>query len=499
MSRKTNEGSSAQKHPTLTQLQKQVGNQAALQLMKNQNMNATRMPWNGRSSQTPIVQLMPTRKQVEGKIGEPIEGESTRYRPVLDSLDTLNQYLDTTLVREPGGMDEQKDRLIDLYKDLEIAANTYITAKKTGKKVKYMKKTLLPTIARERVGIVQTIARYKRNPPSQMPKLWIITGSGDYKSHTLTDDMLTGEIGKGGMNSVAFFTSAYQEEGVFKETKNTIKKGSKKMTKAEKEAADTEYAVSEVAGIDHLNARLAERNVAMSRLDQLLGAGVIAHTEFALRKKGGGDPKKGSFMVKAKGKGIGKYLNSDQVVKGAPQKEGKSAKTIRMDDPTLQRCLSRLQLLDTLAMQVDRNKGNYFIKRDKEGNVLSVTGIDNDMAFGTRTDIYSNVEQYPGVSQYVDKELAERIIALKDNELTAVMEDLLTTEEIDSLLTRLHALQAHLQQEQTRLLAPDEWNEATAKGMLDEEKVIYNKQQLRDNPNLKKYGSYHGSIGRWIT
>jgi flagellar motor switch protein FliM len=78
------------------------------------------------------------------------------------------------------------------------------------------------------------------------------------------------------------------------------------------------------------------------------------------------------------------------------------------------------------------------------------------------------------------------------------MEDLLSPSEIDALLNRLHSLQTHLQNEQTKLLDPDEWNEATAKGMLDESKASPSRSQKSKDPNLKMTGSYHRELLRWL-
>ena len=62
-------------------------------------------------------------------------------------------------------------------------------------------------------------------------------------------------------------------------------------------------------------------------------------------------------------------------------KYGKSHTLIAITDPVLQRRLSRLQLLDTLAMQVDRHGGDCCIQFDENGKVIGAKGIDNDMAF----------------------------------------------------------------------------------------------------------------------
>lgn len=460
-----------------------------------------------RGPATELIQRMPSSQDIIAKVGAPkrhvknkmagtrvgkllkmkenLIENSTRYRTVLDKVDQFDRYVEGTLLSSaPDEMDQQTEHVMSLYASVENAADQYIADKGEDDKTAYMK-NLRRSLPLEKLAVRSTVEEHKRHPDLKKPKWKLITSAHPIKLVDLDSDMATGVSESGALNSVSFFENEIGDEGVFKETKNTILTEDElppTATHEEREKAGSEaWVAGEKAGIDLKNARLAERNVAMSRLDQLLGAGVIAHTEFALHNSGSG-VQKGTFMLKAKGQKAGSLIQSGQIAQDA---EGKSQpdmpeNAIDMNDPNLQRCLSRLQLIDTLAMQVDRHYGNFFVQFDESGRVLGVTGIDNDMSFGNVKAIAKGRQEFPGLSRFVDKELAERILALRDDDLVAVMEDLLSPEEIDSLLERLHALQSHLKQDATRLLTADQWNEATAKGMLDEHK--------RDDDHSSYYG-----------
>jgi hypothetical protein len=284
----------------------------------------------------------------------------------------------------------------------------------------------------------------------------------------LNDKMATGDTGEGGINTVEFFKQG-RREGAFKEDKSHIltpEELGPEASDKEREAAKKESGITQDFGIDMQDARLAKRNVAMYRLDQMLSAGVIAKAELAIYQSPDGQAVQGSFMEKAKGGQAGSMGKNGSLAKGGQGGNG----IVDVDDAILQRSLSRLQLIDTLAMQADRHQGNCFINYDDSGKVLGVTGIDNDMAFGTRTAIDKMRQEYPALSKFVDQELAERILALNPEDLELAMLDLLSPGEIGALLSRLTKLQAYLGKLNSdgKLLDPGQWNQATAKGMLDE-------------------------------
>ncbi|TDF92368.1 hypothetical protein [Paenibacillus piri] len=461
----------------VSRMQSTIGNRAVMQLMR---------------SEAPLIQRLPTRQQAEDEAGkakehvknplantwlgkklkvkENLKENSTRYRKVLDKLDVFDNYVSSTEVAsDSNAIQAQLDQIVQYYADVEKEISQYGADKEDGKpdeKIEYFQK-VAASIPAERAQVVVKGHELMNNPPAKGMK-WKTATSITHGTMVLNDKMSTNQTEKGGINSVSFFKQG-RSEGAFKQDKTRIltpDELGKDASEDEKEAAVKESGIAEDFGIDMQDARLAKRNVAMSRLDQMLGAGVIAKAELAVYQSPDGQSVQGSFMEKAKGGEAGKMGKSGKIAKGGQGGGGK----VDVDDANLQRCLSRLQLIDTLAMQADRHQGNYFINYDQSGNVLGVTGIDNDMSFGTRTAVDKMRQEYPGLSKFVDQELAERILALKPEDLELAMLDLLSPGEIKALLTRLEKLQAHLMKlkSDNKLLTPAQWDQATAKGMLKE-------------------------------
>lgn len=212
---------------------------------------------------------------------------------------------------------------------------------------------------------------------------------------------------------------------------------------------------------DEKGPRFSARATASSRIDQLLNANVIAKTRLAVRHTPDG-PVRGQIMAKAQG------TNAGQVAKDV--KEG-NLPGFDIDDPDLQRMMSKLDLVDSLCGQIDRHGGNVFIDRDaKTGKVTSVTGIDNDMAFGTKGftpgQTSREVAEYAGLGKYIDRETGDAILALTAEDLHAVLDDLLLSDEVDAAVERLDKLQELLRKakEENRLIGPDQWSQQTTSG-----------------------------------
>ena len=194
---------------------------------------------------------------------------------------------------------------------------------------------------------------------------------------------------------------------------------------------------AEVGKVKGRDPRLGARSVAMYRLDQLLGTNVLVKTEFAV--SGREDPatrqitqKMGFFMAKAGGVEAGKAATQGV--------------DISAEDPTLQRSMNKLQLLDVICGQLDRHMGNYYVQV-VNGRVVGVQGIDNDMSFGTGVtglEVGAQGIHYKGVPPLVDADTAQRILAIKDDEVRALLQDLLSDEEVANTISRLGMLRTEL-------------------------------------------------------
>lgn len=194
-------------------------------------------------------------------------------------------------------------------------------------------------------------------------------------------------------------------------------------------------------GIPVVNPNLGARSIAMYKLDQLLSAGVTAKVEYAVR-----NGELGTVIEKAKGQEARSLNWSIQ-----PANTGRDGK-VRANDPVLQQCLNKLQILDAIAGQLDRHSGNYYIQRDaNSGDVTGVTGIDLDMAFGKNmndptvgTPTSQTAKEYRGVPKIFDEQMANKILSITDTQVHDAIDGLLSKEEVAATVSRFQHIKSSI-------------------------------------------------------
>jgi hypothetical protein len=445
------------------QLQRTVGNQAVQKMVKNQTKTT--------------IQRMPTRNQVIRQVGLPSGGASSktqRFMSFLTSLNVLDDYItQNTLAPNRTGVMDQFKMLDSLYGNIATTAETYYEnlgfIDKKSDRAKYIK-SLIPIIAQEKAQLVPIMMRMidmasKYNPS---PKLYLVLSSNQNIGGPVQLDKKdsTGTAG-GGMNQVNFY-----DEGVFKAPKmnistenlqgeegKAIEEGKSKGMGAM--AAQNEYWIAgqdlRLKGTDNL----ANREVAMSYLDRLLGAGMIVRTEKALEKDGV-NTRSGVVMENAGGQTGGEFVDE----------KGKDA----TKNNAFMQGMSKLQLLDVLALQIDRHQGNYKVITDETGAVKGVKGFDHDMSFGRRDGwVKGSTKEIPGLAKYVDRQLAQAIVDLDPGVLKMVMSTLLEPDVVDALLARLAKLKTFLQENMDKWLNPTDWETAMANPDFKDDKSYFNK------------------------
>lgn len=229
-----------------------------------------------------------------------------------------------------------------------------------------------------------------------------------------------------------------------------------------------------LTGSDRLNialdearsANISRRNVATSRIAELLGVGGLVAKSQTARIVGGVDSQGkpietvGNLMEGASGQEGGAF--QEQVLRSALEaqqaKTGttKGAEADYEKSGSLQRDMSSLQVLDELCGQTDRHAKNYFIKKDDAGKAVGVMGIDNDLSFGRST--LGSMSHGEGKNRdvvrggriylpHMDRKLAESILALNETTARYALSDLITEEEINFFVGRLKAMQDAIRRE----------------------------------------------------
>ena len=215
---------------------------------------------------------------------------------------------------------------------------------------------------------------------------------------------------------------------------------------------------------------LSKRNVATSRLAELLGVGdLVAKSETVTLVDADGTQRSGNLMQKAEGQAVASFFEEqfrDQYA--AKRKDYSSSDGVKMegnlDDkvtPEFLKSLMSLQVLDNLAGQTDRHSDNYFADV-RDGKLGKVQGIDNDFSFTSNTLEWEenqpnkigqhgkNILDRNGklMVPYMDKALADSITALDESVLRDVMVDILEPWAIDALCVRFNKIKTAIQEDQ---------------------------------------------------
>jgi hypothetical protein len=437
------------------------------------------------ATQRMLIQRLPTEDTVKQTLGGPKSNflwkkNSTSYKAILKALGAWRQWVTSTnLSNDSRQIMEQLKSVLRKFDDVIQGCALYDG--ETDEKGVFFQRLKLQA-QNEKSEAIAAFMKAAKKPQlyggrNIYTNILPLSTAGNLETN---EENNVGTVG-GGMNTLqkykgqgnskgseSFFkqntqsmeTITMEEEKQF--TSNFLQ-NSKNMTQKEQKEEMEKLRVLqnnsdmvEAGGFENHNLRTANKEVASYRLDLLLDAGLIARAQFALRKVGN-QSVLGTLQKGAAGKAAGEMSAArDENDRNNLGRDN----AFNINDNTTGTLLSRLQLLDTLAMQMDRHKGNFFLEFDQNGNVIGLTGIDNDMSFGTNDDIKSSRKEYPGLCKYVDKEMAKKILALDPDLLKLAMSDLLTGPEMQALMDRLRKLKEDLRTMESgnKLLEPNQWN-----------------------------------------
>lgn len=197
---------------------------------------------------------------------------------------------------------------------------------------------------------------------------------------------------------------------------------------------------------------IPERNVATSRLADLLGQGNLIAKSEKMRLKNNGVVEDGVVMARAEGLDFNDFDKSE-----------KFAKVEDFSDPEFQRQITNMEIMDLVAGQVDRNVGNMFYQMaDMENGktrLTGVQGIDNDAAFGLCGVEMCGCKLH--TVTMVDAGLKENLMKIDRATLEYTFGDILNKPEIDAMESRLGQVKLHLQS--VTDMQPGDWNAETSK------------------------------------
>jgi hypothetical protein len=221
--------------------------------------------------------------------------------------------------------------------------------------------------------------------------------------------------------------------------------------------------VAAATGIPKDDPQTAMRNLATVSYAKKLGFDVIVDTRLALIDTGRGvaDPDLGLIMERAAHRyPVGEEWGS----------------IWRRADVCVE--LTKLQLLDHLTGQGDRNHNNYFINIEPNGRA-KVIGIDNDLCFGKDlTDPAGirerNAEDFfrgTGLPDVVDTEMEHAINALTSRDIRLMLADKLSGAEIQAAIARHQGVKDHIAKLRAngQVIEPSEWGDLEVQRRLTKE------------------------------
>ena len=239
--------------------------------------------------------------------------------------------------------------------------------------------------------------------------------------------------------------------------------------------------------IDQVDPQMGARSVASSRLAKLFGASEIVDVQFATHSSTTdkqGKPLKESLakmgVVSEVAEGAEassmKYSRSDRE-RADFEKTTDKSKVVSLNDPTLQRSLNVLQMLDYISLQMDRHTKNFYIATDAKGKVIGVKGIDLDISFGQqgkegKVDV-GMTGHFVGVPQLADAKFRAKVLQVTPDEIKKCLNGLISPTEVGACLERFGYLQKVLREmDPKKVVQEGGWNDETAKEQIGQKNYI---------------------------
>lgn len=398
--------------------------------------------------------ILEATKDLIKKNWKPISGSGSRF--------VIEQHVFTGVAKVWDGMNpsKQKDELKELLlKDPKGEELTNIF-KDYRKKTSARQGTLLSDDEKKRL-LKETLE--ERKVPSELSSL-MLNSSKELCNYA--DGINFGLEDKGKLKSFTFLeyhgyssmlsADLSKEEGrkQFEATQALMHNGALKseVVSMAKKAGGFYAAAGDAGNLAH-GSELSGRNVASSRIAELLGVGnLLAHSEKMTVTMPDGKTVEGCFMEFAEGLDL--RNGGDKAV----MESGRLSLT---RNPGFMRDACNLEILDFICAQGDRHGGNMFVKlgevkEDGTREIVGIQGIDNDLAF-TDASKFNVLQDSLDNLHLIDEAMAQRILGIDRSKLDAVVGDILTDKEMDALCDRFDKVKVNIRTNMIQLKGA-QWN-----------------------------------------
>ena len=217
------------------------------------------------------------------------------------------------------------------------------------------------------------------------------------------------------------------------------------------------------------NGNIDKRNVAMSKMSELLGAPEALAQATTMQVQVGDRITNGVFMKKAPGTDFKSILPGDPEAKVTPA---------AFDGSPALKNIADIQIIDYICMNTDRNESNLFYQFSPDGTkCLGVTGIDNDLSFGTKKmdPNQSYFYEAPLNSiKVVSEQMADKIKNMSPNALIHTLEGQgLNQSEIYAAVDRFTVIQEKITSGQIRTVTDEEWKQMKLSDLAAEQSSLF--------------------------
>lgn len=200
---------------------------------------------------------------------------------------------------------------------------------------------------------------------------------------------------------------------------------------------------------------VADRNVGMSRMAELLGVGHILAPSIKMEVATPDGKKKGVFMEAISGTDL------DHITK----EEASKLEQVSYSEKAMKE-IADLQIVDCICLNNDRHAGNliYDFKTDEKGNTVldGICGIDNDSSFGTQSFYDDGIDRgLVGLNRlkFCSESMADKMMALDKDVFQLAFRDLnLSEEEKNMAWSRVQTIQNKIQNHEITVVKDNEWS-----------------------------------------
>lgn len=199
------------------------------------------------------------------------------------------------------------------------------------------------------------------------------------------------------------------------------------------------------------DAVISARNIAMSDVAALVGAGDCLAKSTPLTVVNNGKAVEGCFMEAVQGEDL------DHLTQDSPFFKVKDVNDILDYSPALKQ-LADMQAIDFICGNRDRHGGNIMYQFDEAGKLIGVKGIDNDASFMSIDQAVGDKMTAPENMKYISASMAEKLEHTTPEMLKMTLEGSgLFNTEMDFAVDRFNQLKNAIKDNKIQVMPDDEF------------------------------------------